>query len=133
SKPDVVGLDEVARPDGVVLQERTPALTVPRWPDGVDVTLDGALGDTDVELQELAADPFCAPGTVIGGHATNELYGVRCDAGLPRRRSLRFAPPEQPKAFAMPAENGLWFHEEMAFRQLRSRLASTTSKPRSHE
>jgi len=72
----------------------------------------GVTSDTDAELQELAADPFCAPGAVVGGHAANELYGVRCEAGLPQRRSLRLAPPEQTKAFAMPAEDGLRFNEE---------------------
>lgn len=62
SKPDVVGLDEVARPDGVALQERTPALPVPRRSDRADVALNGALGNPESELQKLAADALCAPG-----------------------------------------------------------------------
>ena len=43
AEPDVVRLDEVARPRDVVAQERRPALAVAWGPGTADVTLDGPL------------------------------------------------------------------------------------------
>lgn len=55
-EPDVIDLQEVACPDGVVAKERLPRLTIARWAHRHDVSLDGALGDADAELEEFAAN-----------------------------------------------------------------------------
>ena len=80
TKPDIVDLENVARPDGVVLQKRAPALTVSRWTDSADVALDGAFGDAESELKEFPTDSLCSPGAVVEGHARHELDGLRWDA-----------------------------------------------------
>jgi hypothetical protein len=58
TEPDVVGLQEVAGPDRVVMEECAPALSVvwSRRPRASHVPLDRSLRDADAELQELAAN-----------------------------------------------------------------------------
>ncbi len=50
-EPDVMDLQKIAGPDGVVGEKGLPALPVSCWPDGEDVPLDGALGDSNAELE----------------------------------------------------------------------------------
>src|SRR5690606_33967781 len=84
AKPNVVHLKEVACPDAVILQERSPTLTVSRRTESVDVPLDGAFGDSESELQELPPDSLCSPGAVLDGHTTDKLDGLRWDVDLPQ-------------------------------------------------
>ncbi len=63
-EPDVVGLDEVARPDvlGVVLEEGCPALTgAVRLPTRLQIPLDRALRNTDTELEQFTANALRDP------------------------------------------------------------------------
>ena len=62
-EPDVVGLQKVAGPHGVMVQERTPALPVrrPRLTALAHVPLHGALGDSDFELDQLTANSLGSP------------------------------------------------------------------------
>jgi hypothetical protein len=68
AEPDVVDLQEVTRPNGVVAQEGPPPLAVARRTHAAEVALDGALGDPDAQLQEFPADALRAPEPILGGH-----------------------------------------------------------------
>src|SRR5262249_31318389 len=71
TKQEVVGLDEVARPDRVALVTEECR---PRLPARVDIAyrtevlLDRALRDGNAELEQLAADALGAPKMIVGGH-----------------------------------------------------------------
>ncbi len=60
-EPDVVRLQEIACPHGVVAQEGAPPLAVRGRPRPADVSLNRTLRDADAELEQLASDPLCAP------------------------------------------------------------------------
>ena len=76
SKPDIVHLQKVAGPDCVVAQERAPTLIIRWWAHGAYVTLNRSLCDTNSELQKLASDSFCTPGSEMWSFTFPNL----CDA-----------------------------------------------------
>jgi len=45
-----------------------------RWPHAPHVPLDGALGDGDAELEQLAPDPLRAPEPVLDGQITSDKF-----------------------------------------------------------
>src|SRR5690606_27093915 len=75
-RPDVVDLQEIASPDGVVGEERLPGPTITRWSHGHDVALDGALGNAKAELQQLSPNALCAPGAIVASHALDQFDGL---------------------------------------------------------
>src|SRR5450631_2723135 len=116
-KPDVVGLDEVARPDvpGVVFEERCPPLTGrARLHTPLEIFLDRALRDTDAELEQFATDALRAPKAIFAGHATDELDRVDRNAG-PRFLMSRPPAPEHLKSLPMPAQDRLGLHQKHRF------------------
>jgi hypothetical protein len=99
-EPDVVRLDEVARPCDVVAQERRPVLAVASGPGTADVPLDGSLADADAEVQQLATDALGAPARGARRHLSDQC---RARGGRPSRRPR--APPEGAESGPMPAED----------------------------
>jgi len=93
------------------------------------VLLDGPLRHLDAELQELAANPFGAPETVLVGEPSDQLDGFRRDArrrglGRPGSRS-----PEEPEALPMPAEDRVRFHDEKRLSPTRDETGEAHEKP----
>jgi hypothetical protein len=84
TEPDVVDLEEVASPDGVVSKERQPPLTAmrPRRTRRAHVLLDRALRDADIEFQKLATDSFRSPQDVRGRHLTDERDDVAAETRI---------------------------------------------------
>ncbi len=113
-EPNVVDLQKVTGPNGVVAQERLPALTPMRcgWCSSVHVSLDSALGDTDSELQKFTADSLRSPQPILGCHAPNERNDVGGDAGLVRSSTPRPPTPPEPKSFTVPTKQGLGLDQE---------------------
>jgi hypothetical protein len=107
AEPDVVRLDEVARPDHVVSEERGPALSVVRWLRRGHVALHSALADADPELEELTANALGAPPRVLCRHLSNQS----CTRGRTAAQPPRSASPQRAKSDAMPAEDGRRLHE----------------------
>lgn len=108
-EPDVVRLQEVAGPDGVVSQEAVPALA-PRWGGGssaAHVPLNGSLRNADAEVQQLAADALRAPEAILLGHAPDELDGLRGKSRQCWWSRFRLQSPEESDARAVPAR--YWF------------------------
>src|SRR5450432_3110654 len=117
-KPDVVGLDEIARPDvpAVVFEEGCPALAGRvRLHIPLEIALDRALGDSNSELEQLAPDALRAPKAIFTGHPTDELDGLDRDTGLRRLLIARAPSPEHLKSLPMPAQDRLGLHEKHRF------------------
>ena len=101
AEASIKGLNEVAAPGDVILEERAPLLAVAGNAPG-HVALHGALGDVDSDLEELAAKSLGPPSGVAGGHLAN---GIRVPARL--AAFWAGAPvPEEAKARAVPSQDG---------------------------
>ena len=78
SEEKVVDLDEVAGPDmwSMVLQECRPGLTGwRRIVTPVHILLNGSFADADAQLEQFAANPFCAPRQIFGCHLPDQIDG----------------------------------------------------------
>ena len=76
AKEQVVDHGEVTGPDvlGVVLQEGAPGLTAGgRWPELVQVLLDGAFADVDPEFEQFTVNAFGTPQPVLLRHLFDEI------------------------------------------------------------
>jgi len=72
-------------------EERRPALALGRHaPEAAQVALNGALGDGDAELEELAADALGAPEPILDGHAADEPDDVSGQPGARGVSALSF-------------------------------------------
>src|SRR5215470_4016087 len=78
-------------------QERRPALSRRFGAEAAYVALDGALGDLDTELEQLAADALGAPRAVLRRHARDERDDLRRQTRFSRRLGLRANSPEAAK------------------------------------
>jgi hypothetical protein len=74
--------------------------------------LHSSLRDWDAELQQLAANALGSPETVVIGHSTNQGDGLRGDARLTSPSSTTSPSPEESESFAVPAQDGLRFHQQ---------------------
>jgi hypothetical protein len=112
-KPDVIEVQEIARPRLVAMvpQERRPRLPARSATARLlHVLLDCGLGDTDSELEQLAADALGSPEPVLHGQPLDQPDGFSrepCGAG----RS-RFLAPEEAESFTVPTQEGLGLHEQ---------------------
>src|SRR5437763_5136560 len=110
----IVNMHEVAGPAvlGMVPQEGCPGLATRTLRTSVThVPLDGALGDLDVQLQQLPLNAVCTPEPVVDGHRLDQCDGLRWKLGFMRCRE-RFPLPEQPETLSMPTKNRLWLDDE---------------------
>ena len=73
-KPNVIDLQEIAGPNGMVRQKCLPALTIRwRWRTSAShVSLDRAFGDGDPQLEKFAADALGSPEAILCCHSTNK-------------------------------------------------------------
>ena len=113
-KPDIVSLQEIAGPDRMVSQERSPALAARKVgrPDLGQVSLDRPFRNSDAKLQQFAAYSFRTPQYIFSGHAVNECDDLRVN---PRNRVLgvpRPPTPEKRKSLAVPTKYRFWLHEQ---------------------
>jgi hypothetical protein len=93
------------------------------------VLLDGAFADPNAELQELTADPFRSPETILGSHLPDQPDHIGSQSSLLRSRPGSSA-PEEAEAFPMPPQNGLWLHDgEPASPHREQRSCSQNSEP----
>ena len=109
----------------MILQERRPGLSAFPGADPAHVLLDRALADLDAELEQLSLDALGSPETASTGHVANEVDGFLCQ----RRASSwpRSEPSEEAKTGSVPAEQGVWLHDGMAWRQAGSNEAPSRS------
>jgi hypothetical protein len=71
-KPEIVNLEEVAGPDGMVAQESAPGLAIAGRPRCSKVALNRPLADPKAELQELPPDALGAPKTILPRHSLDQ-------------------------------------------------------------
>src|SRR5262245_57938151 len=103
----IVQLHEVTGPKllRVFAEERAPARPRRRSrPRSSHVLLHGTFADAEAQLEQLTANPLCAPEPVDGSHLANERDCVGWDRGARARARHRFAPPPAPMEFTMPAQ-----------------------------
>ena len=101
-------MQEITRPDDILMigEECFPILA--RWkfcPHLPDVSLDGALAEMDIQLEQLAADTLRAPGQVLNSHLSEQCNRARRDPGI--RLLLGLPSPDQPQQVTMPAQQGI--------------------------
>ena len=132
-EPDIVGLQEVASPNRMVLQECAPSLSVRefRWSGPGHISLNRALRDSDAEFQEFAAYSLRAPQDIFSGHAADECDDLWVNSGSTALafRDLKRQKSRNPSRCQRSTVSG--FTNSRAFRQCGRRLASRTTKPRS--
>ena len=111
-KPNIVSLQEIARPNRMVSQECSPSLAAIKvGRSGLGhVTLDCALRDSDAEFQEFAAYSLRAPEDIFFGHAMDDCDDLRVNPRSTSFGIFRFPTPEKPKSLAVPTEHRVWFH-----------------------
>jgi hypothetical protein len=114
TEPYVIGLQEIARPNRVVAEERSPALSAPRSrrPHASHVALNRSLRDPNAELQEFAANALGSPKSAPGRHALDKGDDIRSEARFARIGQAGLSTPEEPKSLAVPPKHGLRFDQE---------------------
>ncbi len=73
---------------------------------------DGGLGEIDAEHLQLPVHARCAPQGIFLREPANEGADLRGDPGPPTTASPRLPAPVQPKAFAVPAHQGVRLEED---------------------
>ena len=113
-EPDIVGLQEIAGPNCMVLQERSPSLAARelRGSDLGHMSLDRSLRNSDAKLQKFAAYSFRTPKDIFGGHALNECDDLRVNSGTTAFGMLRLPTPEKPKSRAVPTKHRIRLHQQ---------------------
>src|SRR6267378_3195364 len=93
---------------------------------------DRRLGEVDAEFLEFTMNTRCTPTWVSGTHFLDQVLDFRR-----HRRSTMTNPafpfPIQPKALAMPSDDGLGFHNAQGRGQLDQTLESQTQMSRSQD
>jgi hypothetical protein len=113
----------------VIVQESRPALAgvvgrrqVPK------IAGDGAFGDAEVVFQKLTVNSRSAPRGILIQHPTDE----RSDLGIDPRPAQALWPraqaPEQPKASALPGDNGFWFNDDQDLAPCRPKVPEQNPK-----
>src|SRR5580658_1062198 len=120
TKPDVVGLQEIAGPHRVGSQECPPALSAARSsrPRTAHVPLDRSLRDADAELREFSANAFGSPQPALGRHASDEADDIGSDARLAWPSRAAYATPEETEPRTVPSKHGLRFDQEQSMAPL---------------
>lgn len=83
------------------------------------ILLDGAFGDVDAELEQLAADAFCAPKAILSGHAADQSNCVATDSWL-SALWFRLRTPEQPEPLLVPTDEGCGLDDQERVAPLRN-------------
>lgn len=123
SEPDIVGLQEITRPDRMVSQERAPILPARefRW-SGLDhMSLDRAFCDSDAKLEQFAAYSFRSPQDIFGGNALDECDDFRVNPRSACFGILRFPAPEKPKSLSVPTKHRFRLHEQKSIAPMRQK------------
>ncbi len=68
---------------GVIMQEGAPRLRRRAYAPLSHVFLDGALGDVEAQLEQLATNAFRAPQAIVQPHRFGESHGLGNYSGFP--------------------------------------------------
>ena len=115
SEEDVIGLKEITGPDlpGMVAEEGCPGR---HWGTGptylLDVLLDGALADSQSELEQLSPHAFCPPGAVLFGHLLDERHDFVGQGWSARPPRPRLASPHPTEQVAVPAQHSIGLYDD---------------------
>ena len=112
-EPDIVGLQEIAGPNCMVFQERSPSLAARElrgrpWSYVVG-SFASQLGCQASEVRRVFVPH---PKGHFGGHALNECDDLRVNSGTTAFGMLRLPTPEKPKSRAVPTKHGFRLHEQ---------------------
>src|SRR5215469_12338048 len=103
----------------MVLEKRQPALArVWRRAPLRQVPGYGGLGDFEPQFQELAVNPGSAPSRILGRHGSDEIAKLRGDCRSAATAARKGAPVAA-ETSAMPAHDGLRFHDHQRARPFR--------------
>jgi hypothetical protein len=89
----------------VIVQERSPRLRR-RSPMTPHVLSDAGFADVDAEFEQFAMDTWRAPQRVLSVQSSNKLAYLRWNRWPSTLPAPTLPRPEQPKALAMPRDDG---------------------------
>jgi hypothetical protein len=88
-----------------------PARTTGRVSSAASPLGDGARGDLVAELGQFGGDDLLTPGRILAPHPPDEFAEI-CINGVTARRTVGARAPEEAPSGPVPADEGLWFHEQ---------------------
>ena len=104
--------EEVHRRDGlaVIAQESSPEFPcLLGRKQAVEIARNGAFRDVEAQFQKLTVNSGSAPGRILVRQSLDEGSNLGIDLWPAQALGPRSKAPEQPKASAMPGDNGFWF------------------------
>jgi hypothetical protein len=106
---EVHGRDDLA----VIAKESSPALTgIVGRRQTTEIPQDGAFGDVEAEFQKLTVNSRSTPAGIFVRHLPDESSNLGIDLWPAKAHWPRPKAPKQPKASAMPGDNGFWFNDD---------------------
>ena len=122
--------EEVAGPGfmQMVAYEGVPTLATLTIEAGWTVLGDGARGDLVAELGQFGGDDLLTPGGVVAPHSPDECAEICIDRGTTWRTAGAPAPEQAPRG-AVPADNGVGFHEQDGVPQAPEAAGQCTEEP----
>jgi hypothetical protein len=129
-KPDRRHGEEVDRHHGldVILKKSAPVLRR-RLPPAHDVLAHAGLADVDAEFEQFTVDAGRSPERIVAAHLPNQLADFFRHRWTPGSATTNLPGPEQPKALAVPANDGFRLDDD----QGRSPIAPHFAEPRPQE
>src|SRR5262249_50432672 len=105
--------EEVDRHRGldVILKEGLPGLRGWLAP-ACRVLAHAGFADIDAQLEQFAMDTRRTPERILAAHPANQLSNLFRHRWTPGLATTNFPGPEQPKALAMPADDGFRLDDE---------------------
>src|SRR5450631_2019265 len=122
--------EEVAGPGfmQMVAYEGVPTLATLTIEAGWTVLGDGARGDLVAELGQFGGDDLLTPGGIVAPHSPDECAEICIDRGTTWRTTGAPAPEQAPRG-AVPADNGVGFHEQDGVPQAPEAAGQCTEEP----
>jgi hypothetical protein len=79
---------------------------------GAHILADAGLTDIDAEFEQFAVDTWRTPERILSFHASDQLAHVLRNRWAAKPPATNLPPPKQPKALAMPRDDGVRLDDE---------------------
>jgi hypothetical protein len=100
----------------MIAHERCPSLPGTRWRRELGhVARNGDLRDLDAQLEQLTVNSRSTPPHIHLCHLDDQPTNFDGNSRSTRTTLSTFPSPEEPEAFAMPGQDGGWFHHHQTF------------------
>ena len=122
---EVHGRDDLA----VIAQESSPEFPcLLGRRQAPDVARNCTFRDLEAEFEKFTVNPGSAPGGILLHHPPDERSNLGIDLWPAKALWPRAKAPEQPKASAMPGDNGFWFDNNQDVAPCRPKAAEQNPK-----